>query len=69
VRRQGIASSSLASVGYDGRHAVLEVEFRSGAVYRYFAVPNQVFQELLAATSKGAFLNRRIRDRFPYARL
>jgi hypothetical protein len=69
VYRQDITSSSLASVGYDGRQAVLEVEFHSGAVYRYYAVPKRLFQDLLAAPSKGGFLNRRIRDRFRYARI
>jgi hypothetical protein len=69
MHRQGITSSSLASVGYDLRQAVLEVEFRSGAVYRYYEVPKRLFQDLLAAPSKGAFLNQRIRDRFRYARV
>ena len=40
-----------------------------GAVYRYFTVPRPVFEELLAAASKGAYFNRHIRDGLPYQRV
>jgi hypothetical protein len=66
--REPVTSSTVASVGYDPRHSVLEVEFHSGAVYRYYSVPRDVFHSLRNAPSKGAFLNRQIRDRFRYAR-
>ena len=67
--REPVASSSIASMGYDPGRSVLEVEFHSGAVYRYYSVPRDVFSGLRQASSKGAFLNRRIRDRFRYARV
>ena len=63
-----VQSSLLASIGYSV-HATLELEFRSGALYRYFAVPRAVVVQLLAAESKGAYFNRNIRSRFPYQRL
>ncbi len=64
-----VVSSTLASVGYAPRTRTLEVRFTSGSVYRYFGVSRRVYAELLAASSKGAYFNRHIRDRFPYARL
>jgi hypothetical protein len=63
-----VQSSLIASIGYSVR-ATLDLEFRSGALYRYFAVPHTIFQELIAAESKGAYFNRNIRSRFPYKRL
>jgi hypothetical protein len=42
---------------------------REGALYRYFAVPQAVFEELLTATSKGAYFNRHIRNHFRYQRI
>jgi hypothetical protein len=59
----------LVSIGYSRDHHILEVEFRSGGVYRFFMVPEEIYDELLAATSKGAHFNRFIRDRFPCTRL
>jgi hypothetical protein len=63
-----VQSSLLASIAYSA-NATLELEFRSGALYRYFAVPHAVFEQLLHADSKGAYFNRNIRNRFPYQRL
>ena len=51
-----VESSVLASILYLPAVRLLEVEFRSGAVYRYFDVPKQSYTEyteLLAAESKG----------------
>jgi hypothetical protein len=68
MRRLPVASSAISSVGYDKRSSMLEVEFQSGAVYDYFDVPPKVWQALLGAPSKGRFVSRRIRGRFPFAR-
>jgi len=69
MKRAPVSSSSIASVGYQAELAVLEVEFAGGAVYRYFAVPAAVHVQLMGAASKGAFLNRFVRDVFPFARV
>ena len=62
---QSIDSSLIRSVTY-GTDATLTVDLHRGAVYRYFTVPRTVYEELLAAPSKGAYFNRYIRDGFPY---
>jgi hypothetical protein len=46
-------SSLLASVTYSD-HATLDLVFRNGAVYRYFAVPARVVEGLRTAPSPGA---------------
>jgi hypothetical protein len=58
-------STTLASAAFDTAAGLLELEFRSGALYRYFSVPPSLYRDLLAADSKGRFFNRFIRDRFP----
>ena len=68
VTRTPVESSLLSSIGYS-IDATLELEFRSGAIYRYFAVPQTVFEGLNAAESKGAYFNRIVRNRFRYQRL
>ena len=65
VRRQPLDSSAIASAGYDAETAVLELEFASGEVYRYFAVPASVFRGLRSAESAGRFFRDRIRDVYP----
>jgi hypothetical protein len=67
VRREPVASESIASIGYDPDAATLEVEFTSGRVYRYFAVPASAHRRLLAADSVGAHFNAEVRTRYPHA--
>jgi hypothetical protein len=57
-------STSLYTVGYLARQALLELEFKSGAIYRYLAVPATTYRGLLGAESKGAYFNCHIRNRF-----
>jgi len=65
---RSIDSSLIRSVTY-GADATLTVRLHRGPVYRYFTVPRTVFEELLAAKSKGAYFSRHIRDGFPYQRV
>jgi len=64
VQRQRVASRALASVGYDGETAELELEFRSGRVYRYHEVPRSVVDWLLRSPNKGGFVTRMISGRY-----
>jgi hypothetical protein len=62
-------STGLQAATYQDQLALLELEFRSGAIYQYFGVPGQTYQELLLAESKGAYFHSHIRDRFAYAKI
>ncbi|MHB0871455.1 MAG: KTSC domain-containing protein [Chloroflexota bacterium] len=68
MKRQPVASSNLRSVGYDEAAQILEIEFRSGGVYRYYGVPAGVYRELLSAPSKGRYFLDNIREEYRYAR-
>jgi hypothetical protein len=57
----------MVSVGYDAAHSTLEIEFRTGHVYEYFAVPRGVYQGLLNAASKGRFFHAEIDGVYPVA--
>jgi nitrous oxide reductase accessory protein NosL len=62
-------SSVIARFDYDEAARALTVTFTTGRVYRYADVPPALVAAMRAATSKGGFFNRRIRDRFAYVRL
>lgn len=63
-----LVSSVLARMTYS-LDATLKLVFRNGAIYHYFAVPPPVVDGLIAATSKGAYFNRHVRNHFRYQRL
>jgi lysyl-tRNA synthetase class 2 len=67
--RISVESTVIAAVAYQSSDAALDVEFTSGASYRYFDVPAQVVHDFLAADSKGVFFNRRIRPCYPCTKL
>jgi hypothetical protein len=59
MRRVQVDSTSIRSIGYDARRHELEIEFReSGDRYRYFDVSAEDHAELMAAESKGTYLNQ-----------
>ena len=60
-QRIPVISSNLCSVGYDRNALNLEIEFISGAVYRYFNVPENIYLELMNANSHGQYFHQNIR--------
>lgn len=69
MQRYSVASSNIASIGYDATTETLEIEFLSGSVYQYYNVPQNVYDELMAEGSKGRFLNTYIKNAYPYSRV
>jgi KTSC domain len=69
MRMTHVLSTTLASVGYDETRQVLQLEFRSRALYQYRSVPRAVHQALLGAPSKGRYFNQAIRGKFPFGRI
>jgi len=61
-----VESTTLATVAYDKARELLQLEFRSRAIYQYFGVAAAVHEALLGAPSKGSYFNQFIRGRFPY---
>ncbi len=61
MERTPVASSNLASVGYDETSSTLEIEFRKSGVYQYFGVPQEVYDSLMAAGSKGTYFDQSIK--------
>jgi hypothetical protein len=65
VERIELDSTALAWVCYLSEQRVLQVGLHTGRDYDYLDVPARVYQELLAAESKGRYYNLHIRNEFP----
>lgn len=61
-------SSNIARFAYEAPSQVLTVEFKTGGTYNYFDIPAVIFEQMMAASSKGQFLAQQIKGRFRYAR-
>ena len=51
MRRMAVDSSRIRSVGWENN--VLEVEFKSGAVYQYYDVSESEYRSFLSSSSLG----------------
>jgi hypothetical protein len=69
IVREPVGSSNVASIGYDREAETLEVEFLNGSIYQYYNVGADLYEQLMAAPSKGQFLNTYIRNAFAYSRV
>ena len=57
-------STAIRTFEYDPKRHQLWVTFVSGKTYVYDRVPADVYEAFMAYSSKGAFFNRLIRDRY-----
>ena len=59
-----VKSTNLAAIGYEPKTKTLEVEFISGAVWRYVGVPASVWEGLRSAKSHGQYFHQNVRTSF-----
>lgn len=64
-----VESSTFITIAYDVDRQLLQLVFRDRTLYHYFAVPSDIYQGLVDASSKGSYFNRSIRGRFVHARV
>ena len=69
MARVDLQSTTLKAATYRDQSASLELEFRSGATYRYIGVSERAYRELLSAESKGRYFNQHIRNRFTHVKI
>lgn len=69
TERVELSSEAIASAGYEPERRTLDIEFTSGAVYRYSGVPPGVYQTLISADSHGRYFTAAIRGKYRYVKL
>ncbi|HLY55533.1 MAG TPA: KTSC domain-containing protein [Stellaceae bacterium] len=67
--RDTVASSNIASIGYDPATETLEIEFTNSSIYQYYNVPSSLNEQLMMASSKGQFFHIYIRNAYPFSRV
>lgn len=61
-------STAIRHFAYDADAHRLDIHFVGGRRYSYFDVPAGIAEGLAAASSKGRYFNRLIRDRYRFTR-
>lgn len=68
-RDQPVASSAIASLGYDFRDDTMRVTFTDGSAYEYEGVDLNTYVTFVRSPSKGRFFNSAIRPYFSFRRI
>ncbi|MGZ8286665.1 MAG: KTSC domain-containing protein [Allosphingosinicella sp.] len=66
LRVHDFESSAIARAAYDDEAATLDIWYKGGDRYRYFDVPAERFEALLAAPSAGEYVNRHVKDSYRF---
>ncbi|MFW5895214.1 MAG: KTSC domain-containing protein [archaeon] len=69
MERQKVKSSNIESIGYEEKDMILEIEFKSGGVYRYFNVSSGVYDTLMNADSHGRAFHKTIKGYYAYEKV
>jgi hypothetical protein len=64
-----LESSSIRAAGYDASTQTLRLRYAGGRTYDYLNVPLDVFDDFLAASSKGQFVNWNIKPNYAYRQI
>ena len=64
---QDVESTLIEQVGYDAATQTLTVKLvTDGSVYEYMGVPQEVYDQLMAAESKGNFFTKNIKNVYKF---
>lgn len=67
IEMEYVNSSNVEQIGYDEDLSELHVKFLNGpTIYVYMGVPQQVYEDLLNAPSKGSFLHVNVYENYPF---
>lgn len=63
-----VYSSNIERIAYDEKQKELLVAFNKGIEYFYVNVPKKLYEEMLNSSSKGKYLNEKIKGSYGYGR-
>lgn len=67
VVMQDVESTLVQQIGYDPDTQTLIVKLvTDGSVYEYYGVPQEVYDQFMAAESKGHFFTKYIKNSYKY---
>jgi hypothetical protein len=66
---QPVTSSNIRGAHYDRDTSTLTVQFTNGSRYAYSAVPADVYDDLITASSPGTYFADNVKGAYSYARV
>ena len=64
MERRDVTSSMIRSIGHDAENSILEIEFKSGAVWNYFDFSEATWFEFDSCESHGKYFHANIKGQY-----
>lgn len=64
-----VSSTNLKFVDYDNDTEILTIGFKSGSVYQYYDVPENIVNRLIKASSLGSYFHNYIKYEFDFEQI
>jgi len=62
--RREVSSSMICSIGFDFENSVVEIEFKSGAIWNYYDFPASEWHQFDSAESHGKYFLSNIKGKY-----
>jgi len=69
VELKNIDGSNIKAAGFDQMTSTLFVQFKGGKIYSYGGVESRVYDDFMAAPSKGSFFKSNISGKYETQKL
>lgn len=69
INHADVDSSSIRSIGYDEDTRELHIAFHDTGRYVYSNVPKHIYDGLMMAGSKGAYMHNTVKGRYEHKRV
>lgn len=63
-----VTCEKVKYIKYEEKTFTLEIGFKSDSMYRYFDVPQEVYNDFLEAPSKIEFFETQIKDQYRFSK-
>ncbi|HFZ8993370.1 TPA: KTSC domain-containing protein [Citrobacter freundii] len=64
MNHHSVKSSRIASIAYDEKASILEIDFYQTGKVQYRGVPARIFRDFLSVVSKGRFYDGVIKGKY-----
>lgn len=64
-----VESSQMSGIGHDPATNTLAIKFNTGSMYHYDGVSPELYEQFLAAESKGKFFGANVKGKFGYRKI
>jgi hypothetical protein len=64
-----VKSSTISEIGYNAQQSIMTVKFKTGSIYEYLEVPQEIYDFVMNSDSVGKALNAEVKGVYEYRQI